>query len=70
MNILTLNCTITQLRCRVLSHSIEYEAMINNQWLPVTHKFAEIVWDNFHLKQRMLVTPYIAIQVRRLMYEH
>ena len=46
MNILTLNSTITQLRCRVLTSGFQYEAMINNQWLPVTHKFAEIVWDN------------------------
>lgn len=55
MNILTLNSTITQLRCRVLTSGFQYEAMINNQWLPVTHKFAEIVWDNFRLKQRTLV---------------
>lgn len=55
MNILTLNSTITQLRCRVLTSGFQYEAMINNQWLPVTHKFAEIVWDNFRKKHTALV---------------
>lgn len=55
MNSLTLNSTITQLCCSVLTSGFQYQAMINNQWLPVTHKFAEIVWDNFRKKHTALV---------------
>lgn len=52
---LTLNYSITQLRCRVLPNGIEYEAMINNHWQPVTHQFAKIMWDNYRIKKRALV---------------
>ncbi len=58
MNILTLNCTITQLRCRFLPSGIQYECMINNHWQPVTHKFVEILWSLLikqHKQQRALV---------------
>ncbi|MCX8726959.1 hypothetical protein [Gilliamella sp. B2838] len=47
MNSLTLKCTITQLRCRFLPSGIQYEAMINNHWQPVTHQYAENLWDLF-----------------------
>lgn len=55
MNILTLNYTITQLRCRFLPSGIEYDAMINNHWQPVTHKFVEILWTFLIKQQRALV---------------
>ena len=55
MNSLTLKCTITQLRCRFLPSGIQYEAMINNHWQPVTHKFVEILWPHLIKQQRALV---------------
>lgn len=55
MNSLTLKCTITQLRCRFLPSGIQYEAMINNHWQPVTHKFVEILWPLLIKQQRALV---------------
>lgn len=55
MNILTLKCTITQLRCRFLPSGIQYECMINNHWQPVTHKFVEILWSLLIKQQRTLV---------------
>lgn len=55
MNSLTLKCTITQLRCRFLPFGIQYEAMINNHWQPVTHKFVEILWSILIKQQRELV---------------
>jgi hypothetical protein len=55
MNSLTLNCTVTQLRCKFSQSGFEYEAMINHIWTPVSHKFVEFLWPFLLHKKRALV---------------
>ena len=55
MNSLTLNCTVTQLRCKFSQSGFEYEAMINHIWTPVSHKFVEFLWPFLFHKKRALV---------------